>query len=70
MNLTDVIIVLLVMILAAIAGYVSWKKKDSCADCPSAAGGSCSSNRGNCPSHAKSAGGSLVERYRRDHPKN
>lgn len=68
MNWTDLIIVLIVLLLAGLAALYTWRHKDSCADCPSS--GSCSSKGAGCPSHPKSGGPTLVERYRKDHPKN
>lgn len=38
MNLTDVLIVALVLCAAAAAGMYTWKHRNSCTDCP----GSCS----------------------------
>lgn len=61
MNLTDVLIVALVLCAAAAAGMYTWKHRNSCADCP----GSCS--RRHCSKNPQE--NPLVEQYRKDHPK-
>lgn len=70
MNAADLVIVVIVLVLASLAAFYSWKKRHSCADCPSAAGGSCSSSGSCCSSGYKKGQPSLAERYRKDHPKN